>query len=173
MIENLARDLVVRRRFFTLLMVAGALMLGVILALIIANTRTVQPAPPQTTQSAGSAAAVAPPTTQAVVPSTSAPAAPQATAAPQPAAIGLRMADFTTACQEQYGDTAATAKIARNTSEPPSYWVKCFVQGANVGGISLDDYCGTVEPGTRSYNPKRFDYKVADHQWLSWECVPA
>ncbi len=173
MIENLARDLVVRRRFFTLLMVAGALMLGVILALIIANTRTVQPVPSTTPQSPGSAVAVTPPTTQAAVPSAPAPTAPPATAAPQPAAIGLRMADFTTACQEQYGDTAATAKIARNTSEPPSYWVKCFVQGANVGGISLDDYCRRIRPGTRSDNPKRFDYTVADHPWLSWECIPA
>jgi hypothetical protein len=172
MIANLARDPVIRRRLFTIIMVAGALMLGVTLALLVANIRTVQPVPAQASQSSGSAVAVTPPATQAVVPSASAPAAPPATAAPQPAAIRLRLADFTTACQEQYADTA-TAKIARNTSEPPSYWVKCFVQGANVGGISLDDYCRTVEPGTRSDNPKRFDYKVEDHPWLSWVCVPA
>ena len=172
MIENLARDPVVKRRFFTLLMVAGALMLGITLALLVVNTRPGPYVPPQTTQSSGSAVAVTPPTTQAVVPSASAPAAPPATAAPQPAAIGLRMADFTTACQDQYGDTA-TAKIARNTSEPPSYWVKCFVQGTNVGGINLDDYCRTIRPGTRSDNPERFDYTVADHPWLSWECIPA
>ncbi len=170
MIENLFGDVVVRRRFFTLLMVAGALMLGVTLALLIVNLQT-RPVASQTTQSPGSAVAVAPPTTQAVVPTTSPPVTPPSTA-PQPTIVKLGMADFTTACRQQHGPTA-TAKIVRNPSEPPSYWVKCFIQRVNVGGVSLDDYCPSIEPGTRSDNSKRFDYAASDHPWLSWECVPA
>jgi hypothetical protein len=166
-------DPVRRRRIAAVAAVLGALMLGVTLALIVLNSRTTTTVyvPQPTAPSPASTVAGAPPATQAPAPHATVGGDPPATA-PQPSTVRLRMADFTTACQEQHGDTA-TAKIARNTSEPPSYWVKCFVQGANVGGISLDDYCRRIEPGTRSDNPKRFDYKVADHPWLSWECIPA
>jgi hypothetical protein len=83
------------------------------------------------------------------------------------------MGDFTTARREQYGGQSAIAKIERSSNEPPSYWVKCFINGTNVGGISLDTYCPTVAPGTRSDNPKRYDYTATNDGWLYWECVPA
>jgi hypothetical protein len=81
------------------------------------------------------------------------------------------MVDFMAACRDQYGDATATAEIVRNSGEPPSYWVKCFVGGQIVGGLDLDGYCVAIGAGARSDNPRRFDYTVADQPWLSWECV--
>jgi hypothetical protein len=175
MINDLLHDVVIRRRLFVVLtavlMVAGAVMLTVTLTLLFVKTRTTVYVPTPTTQSPGSAVADSPLEPQAVVPHTATPVAPQAIA-PQRTTVRLGMKDFTAACQEQWGATA-TARIVRNSSEPPSYWVKCFIGRRNVGGVSLDDYCNTIKPGTRSTNPRRYDPDVAHQPWKYWECVLA
>ncbi len=113
------------------------------------------------------------PTTQALSPPIA--ANPDATpmAAPQPDTIRLGISDFTAACQARYGDASAVAKIAPTSGEPPSYWVKCFDADQMLGGLDLDAYCPSVAPGTRSDNPKRYDYTATNDGWLYWECVPA
>jgi hypothetical protein len=152
-------------------MVAGALLLGVGLTLFVVNVRATGHASPQTTQSAGPALTVAPPTTQASVSATAAPVAPSTTS-PQTETVKLGVKDFAAACQSQH-DASAAPKITPTDNEPPSFWVKCFVHGANVGGISLDQYCSTIKPGTESYNPKKYDYTATKDGWRLWECVPA
>jgi hypothetical protein len=84
-----------------------------------------------------------------------------------PAPFTLTMEDFTAACVEQYRDPRAVAEIARSDQELPSYWVKCFVDGSNLGGLSLDNYCPA---GTRSFNPDRYAPE-ANEPWLKWQCA--
>jgi hypothetical protein len=167
--DSLYDDVVVKRRLFGLLMVGGAVVLTVALTFLAVNLYTDKGGGQQPGQDPGST-----PTVTQVPVEAAAPAAPAPTAAqPQPAIVSLGMNDFTAACQEQYGDAGAVADIAPTSDEPPSYWVKCFVDGANVGGVSLDAYCPTVAPGTRSDNPKRYDYAATTDGWLYWQCVPA
>jgi len=168
--DSLYDEVVTRRRLFALLMVGGAVMLAVAVTLLAVSTYRGGPTSgPQPTQGSGVASSITQPPAQAAAPAT--PAAPSADAQ-QPAVVGLGMEDFTAACQAQYWDASAVAKIAP-TSDPPSYWVKCFQGDHMLGGISLDAYCPTVAPGTRSDNPKRYDYTATSDGWLYWECVLA
>jgi hypothetical protein len=90
-----------------------------------------------------------------------------------PSAATLTMDQFTSACVEQYGDAQAVAMVAPTDQEPPSYWIKCFVGGNNLGGLSLDDYCPNYQPGTQSYNPERYGPETETSKpWLKWQCIP-
>ena len=86
------------------------------------------------------------------------------------------MGDFTQACRSPYpigyNNPRAVAQVAPSAQELPSFWVKCFDGEANLGGVSLDDYCSKREAGTRSYNRER-DGPETDQPWLKWQCVPA
>jgi hypothetical protein len=150
----------------------GAFLLGILITLAVGNTHKVEyVTSPQAPQSPKPAPTVTQAVPRAAKPATSTRAAPRA-AAQQPDVVNLATKDFTTACRQQYGDPAAIARITRNSHEPPSYWVKCFHGGHMMGGISLDQYCSTIAPGTRSINRRRYDYAVADKAWLSWQCLP-
>ncbi len=148
-------------------------MVGVTLALVVLNQGTKPPPPPPrgpaTTVAAVSPAA--PPARREVAPRVAVPTT-RSVAPSRPSTVRLGMKDFTAACQQQYGDQTAAARVTPNAGEPPSYWVKCFIQGSNVGGINLDQYCSSIRPGTHSDNPKRYDPSVADRPWRAWECVP-
>jgi hypothetical protein len=165
-------DPVLRRRFFGALALFGALILGGSLALIIfhewAKPMVVVAAPAPLVQSPLTTVVPAPPrTTPPTVPETL-PAGPAPVA--RFVAVRLGTKDFAAACKQQRGENAI-AKITPNASEPPSYWLKCFIDGANVGGVSLDQYCSTIRPGTHSDNPRRYD--PSETAWQSWECIPA
>jgi hypothetical protein len=94
----------------------------------------------------------------------------------KPSRVTLTMDDFTDACRRPYpigpGDPRAVAQVVPTdpTQELPSYWVKCIVDGNNLGGVDLDRYCAFRKAGTHSDNPER-DGPAADQPWLKWRCV--
>ena len=64
------------------------------------------------------------------------------------------------ACHDQYGSNSAAG--LDTSVQPLSYRIHCYSNGADLGGLDLDLFCGD---GWHSANPQRFSTDVAAKPW--------